>query len=87
MATVIAGKSCDVCASTTKYQCLRCSIAICNNCSIFEENEDVSGWKPGKAVGYCDGCFILNRSKQPVGVDENLELEDNPTKKGTTFFI
>ena len=39
------------CFSTTKYTCLKCNIPICNNCSVFEKDEDSSGWAPLKSVG------------------------------------
>ena len=39
------------CFSTTKYTCLKCKIPICNNCSVFEKDEDSSGWAPLKSVG------------------------------------
>ena len=29
---------------------------ICNQRSVFEENEDVEGWKPGRSVAYCEAC-------------------------------
>ena len=39
------------CFSTTKYTCLKCKIPIFNNCSVFEKDEDSSGWAPLKGVG------------------------------------
>ena len=29
---------------------------ICNECSVFEENEDVEGWRAGRSVEYCEAC-------------------------------
>ena len=40
----------------TKYKCLSCELPICNNCSVFEENEDVEEWTAGKNVAYCEAC-------------------------------
>ena len=39
------------CFSTTKYTCLKCKIPIFNNCSVFEKDENSSGWAPLKRVG------------------------------------
>ena len=29
---------------------------ICNQRSVFEEIEDVEGWKPGRSVAYFEAC-------------------------------
>ena len=47
---------CCSCLMDTKYKCLRCKIVICNQCSVFEENEDVEGWRAGRNVAYCEAC-------------------------------
>ena len=39
------------CFSTTKYTCSKCKIPVCNNCSVFEKDEDSSSWAPLKSVG------------------------------------
>lgn len=31
---------CCSCFMNTKYECLKCKIPICNQCPVFEENED-----------------------------------------------
>ena len=82
----LPGKSCNVCENVTKYQCLRCNIAICNKCSTFGENEDVPGWKMGKAVGFCNGCFTRSMSREdPFGIADNMD--NDTTEEGTTLFI
>ena len=53
------GDMCCSCWGTTKYTCLKCSIPICNNCSIFEEDEDYHGWVVGKSVAITTVCFHL----------------------------
>ena len=47
---------CCSCFMDTKYKRLRCKIPICNQCSVFEENEDVEGWRAGRSVAYCEAC-------------------------------
>ena len=47
---------CCSCFMDTKYECLRCKIPICNQCLVFDENEDVEGWRAGRSVGYCEAC-------------------------------
>ena len=34
---------CFPCFMNTKYKCLRSELPIYNNCSVFDENEDVEG--------------------------------------------
>ena len=48
--------TCMSCFDNTKYFCLICQDPICNKCSIFERDEQTSGWIAGKSVGYCDPC-------------------------------
>ena len=48
-----------LCWSTTKYTCLKCSIPICNNCSIFEEDEDYHGGSLLKASPLRRFAFIF----------------------------
>ena len=43
---------CCSCFMNTKYECLKCKIPICNQCSVFEESEEVDGWKAGSSVAY-----------------------------------
>ena len=38
--------------NSTIYCCLYCGIALCNKCSVFEENEDTPGWTAGKENSY-----------------------------------
>ena len=59
------------CFATTKYSCLHCAMPICNKCSVFEENEEASGWAAGKRVGYYEPRNEeLGRGGKPV-TDEN----------------
>ena len=49
--------SCMSCLTTTKYCCQSCKWALCNKCSVPEENEETSGWKHGKSIAYCEPCW------------------------------
>jgi hypothetical protein len=74
MAASLASSSeefCSECKQATKYKCLNCSVAVCNECSTFEEDEDVPRWQMGKAVGYCENCYLVKGSD-----NENKSLED-----------
>ena len=35
---------CSSCFCVTKYTCLKCEMSLCNKCSIFEANEDTTGF-------------------------------------------
>lgn len=62
---------CSFCFATTKYSCLHCAMPICNKCSVFEDNEEASGWAAGKRVGYCEPCNEqLGRGHKPI-TEEN----------------
>jgi len=37
---------------------------FCMRCSVFENDEDVAGWKPGSSVAYCESCFEEKMTKE-----------------------
>ena len=47
---------CSSCTKETEYIRITCGAAVCNQCSIAEENDEVSGWRPARSVGYCIEC-------------------------------
>ena len=61
---------CCSCFMITKYECLKCKIPICNQCSVFEQNEEVDGWKAGSSVAYCEPCDIEVRRAQGITPEE-----------------
>ena len=66
---------CCSCFMDTKYKCLRCKIPICNQCSVFEENEDVEGWRAGRSVAYCEACDReLKRATQGLTLSEEQSI-------------
>ena len=66
---------CCSCFMDTKYKCLRCKIPICNQCSVFEENEDVEGWIAGRSVAYCEACDReLKRAMQGLTLSEEQSI-------------
>ena len=72
---------CSECKRITEYECLNCSVAICNECSTFEENEDVPGWQMGKTVGYCANCYLDKGSDNKI--NESLEDTESSFDKST----
>ncbi|CAH3171143.1 unnamed protein product [Porites lobata] len=66
---------CCSCFMDTKYKCLRCKIPISNQCSVFEENEDVEGWRAGRSVAYCEACDReLKRATQGLTLSEEQSI-------------
>ena len=66
---------CCSCFMDRKYKCLRCEIPICNQCSVFEENEDVEGWRAGRSVAYCEACDReLKRATQGLTLSEEQSI-------------
>ena len=59
---------CSSCFSMTKYKCLKSKIPICINCSIFEEDENSTGWMAGRSVGYCEPCHGAKDAMKPVNM-------------------
>ena len=48
---------------------------ICNQCSVFEENEDVEGWRAGRSVAYCEACDTeLKRATQGLTLSEEQSI-------------
>ena len=72
---------CSECKRVTEYECLNCSVAICNECSTFEQNEDVPGWQMGKTVGYCANCYLDKGSDNEI--NESLEDTESSFDKST----
>ena len=78
MSTLLSRKPegfCSSCKRVTVYDCLKCKIKICNECSTFEENENVEGWRMGKAVGYCEGCFLAKSDSEDESSDHETSNE------------
>ena len=40
-----------------KIYLLLCISHFCMLCTVFENNESVTGWKAGSLVAYCESCF------------------------------
>ena len=64
MAAVEDTNMCGSCFAPTKYICLSCANAFCMRCSVFEEDEEKSGWKAGRSVAYCEACFREKMEKE-----------------------
>lgn len=52
------GSKCGFCKNITKYKCINCHSSACNKCTLFEENEEATGWQIGVSVGYCIDCQL-----------------------------
>lgn len=53
-------------------------------CSVFENDETVTGWKMGSSVAYCEPCFreVMEESAEVVaGNDSNETREDRVPEK------
>ena len=53
-------------------------------CSVFENDEDVAGWKAGSSVAYCKSCFEEKMTKEinhkDVGHEEDFQKQTNGRK-------
>ena len=76
MAASLSRKSEGFCSGyerVTVYDCLKCKIKVCNECSTFEDNEDVEGWQMGKAVSYYEGCYMTKSDSEDESNDHEKE--------------
>ena len=71
---------CCSCFMDTKYECLRCKIPICNQCLVFEENEDVEGWRAGRSVAYCKAC---DREESHAGSPSSYSSSSSSSSSGS----
>ena len=42
-------------------------------CSVFENDEDVAGWKAGSSVAYCESCFEEKMTNEMNHKDDDHE--------------
>ena len=67
---------------------LFCSDATCNRCVVFEEDEEVKGWRAGISVGYCNGCDLnlgeMASSEKLCGTEASAMNYLNETRKSLT---
>ena len=67
-----------------EYECLKGSINVCNDCSTFEDNEDVQGWRMGKAVGYCEECYLTKSDDESIQSNTCVNQSMNNTGSKST---
>ena len=46
---------------------------ICNQCSVFEENEDIEGWRASRSLAYCE-ARELKRATQGRTLSEEQSI-------------
>ena len=49
------------------------------HCSVFENDEDVPGWKVGSSVAYCESCFKEKMTKE-MNYEEDLQKQASGSK-------
>ena len=69
------------CSDLTTYECIDCTLPICNKCSEFEEDEETTGWVMGKSVGRCQTCQIGKRI-----IDRNSHWEEDEETSDTADY-
>ena len=73
---------CFSCEEITKYRCLTCSMPACNRCTVFEEDEEVEGWRAGMCVAYCNACHMAKLQEQASETSTSTSLyEDSEGKR------
>ena len=72
---------CCSCSDLTTYECIDCTLPICNKCSEFEEDEETTGWVMGQSVGRCQTCQIGKRI-----IDRNSHWEEDEETSDTADY-
>ena len=52
---------------------------FCMRCSVFENDEDVPGWKVGSSVACCESCFEEKMTKE-MNHEEDLKKQASKRK-------
>ena len=73
---------CSSCFKTTKYTCLTCKEYFCTVCCVFENDENVLGWKQGRSVAYYELCFHEKLEKEMISGDQTNDQSNS--KRGNT---
>ena len=50
-------------------------------CSVFENDEDVAGWKAGSSVAYCESCFEEKMTNEMNHKDVHVDHEEDFPKQ------
>jgi sRNA-binding protein len=89
----MAEGQCVSCKTATKYNCINCSVFVCNRvgCSLAELDESTAGWIAQQSVGYCKSCadevisdYQEQRNKKPqTESDERSENTNSDESKSS----
>ena len=89
----MAEGQCVSCKTSTKYNCINCSVFVCNRvgCSLAELDESTAGWIAQQSVGYCKSCadevisdYQEQRNKKPrTELDERSENTSSDESKSS----
>ena len=75
---------CSSCFKTTKYTCLTCKEYFCTVCCVFENDENVLGWKQGRSVAYCGLCFHEKLEKEMISGDQTNDQSNSKRRNTST---
>ncbi|CAB3983347.1 Hypothetical predicted protein [Paramuricea clavata] len=89
----MADGQCVSCKTANKYNCINCSVFVCNRvgCSLAELDESTAGWIAQQSVGYCKSCadevisdYQEQRNKKPqTESDEHSENTSSDESKSS----
>ena len=67
-------KYCQCGEKLTKYKCIICSAPVCNWCSVFEDDEEVDGWRTWTWVCYCNDCGLREKPNRGALLQETVSI-------------
>ena len=68
-----------------KYTCLTCKEYFCTVCCVFENDENVLGWKQGRSVAYCELCFHKKLGKEMISGDQTNDQSNSKRRNTSTM--
>ena len=63
--------------------CLTCKEYFCTVCCVFENDENVLGWKQGRSPAYCEVCFHEKLEKELISGDQT-NGQSNSKRRNTS---
>lgn len=75
-------KPCSVCERSTKYQCVRCPVAVCAICAPeTPQTTNEKEYTPMRRVGICKGCEKSGEQTEAQNIDEIPHTSSSETEK------
>lgn len=73
---------CFMCGKNTKYQCIRCPVAVCAICAPeTSQTEKDEAYTPMRRVGICNSCGDRGKPSEAQNIDERPSTSSSGIEK------